>query len=161
LLRTSLSRPLLLQSNSWRLFVFVRWSSRRLGLSTRRVVPLRSRAYSDFRPRWIIIPAGHDDNKSHRPGGITQQLVYVHHHRQHNLGNERGVCLEAAAALVEQEKVPHRAKALIREWERQCVCAAGAVEQAGEALKPDVESSAQDVKSLLPRVIWKPQPSIE
>ncbi len=37
-------------------------------------MPLRSRAYSDFRPGWIIIPAGHDGNKAHRPSGVTQQL---------------------------------------------------------------------------------------
>jgi hypothetical protein len=57
-------------------------------------MPLRSRAYSDFRPGWIIISDGHNDNKPHRPGGITQQLVYVHHHCQHNLGNERGFALK-------------------------------------------------------------------
>ncbi len=112
-------------------------------------MPLRSRAYSDFRPGWIIIPAGHDDNKAHRPSGITQQLVYVHYHRQRNLGNERGVRLEAAAAWAEQEEVPHHAKALICEQEHQCVRAAGAVEQAGKALQPDVEPRTQDVKGLL------------
>jgi hypothetical protein len=118
-------------------------------MAMRKVMPLRSHAYSDFRPGWIIIPAGHNDNEAHQPGGITQQLVYVHHHCQRNLSNERGVCLIAAAAWAEQEEFPHFAKALIRERERQHVCAAGAVEWAGEALELDVEPRAQGVEGLL------------
>ncbi len=110
---------------------------------------LCSRAYSDFRPGRIIIPAGHNDNEAIWPGGVTQQLVYVHHHRLCNLGDERGVCLKAAAAQAKQEEVPHHAEALIRERERQCVRAAGAVEQAGKALQPDVEPHTQDVEGLL------------
>jgi hypothetical protein len=112
-------------------------------------MPLHSGAYSDFRPGHIIIPAGQDDNKAHWPGGIMQQLVYVHHYCRRNLGNKRGVCLEAAAAWAEQEEVPHRTKALICEWECQRVHSAGAVEGAGEALQPDVKLLAQDVEGLL------------
>jgi hypothetical protein len=114
-------------------------------------MPLRSRAFSDFRPGRIIIPARHDDNKAHRPGGITQQLMYVHHHHQHNLSNERGACLEASAAWAEQEEVPHHAEALIHEQERRHIRAADAVERAGEALEPDFEPRAQDVEGLLAR----------
>jgi hypothetical protein len=98
-------------------------------MATRRVMHLRSRTYSDFQPGRIIIQAGHNGNEAHRPGGIMQQLVYVHHHCRRNLGNERGVCLKAAAAWAEREEFPHCAKALICEQERQRIPAAGAVEQ--------------------------------
>jgi hypothetical protein len=63
-------------------------------MAMRRVMPLHSHAYSDFRPGWIIIPARHDDNEPHWPGGITQQLVYVYHHCQRNLGNQRRFALK-------------------------------------------------------------------
>jgi hypothetical protein len=47
--RTNHLRPRLRRSDRGELFVFVRWSSRRPGVATRRVMPLRSRAFLDLR----------------------------------------------------------------------------------------------------------------
>ncbi len=99
-------RLLLLRTDSGRLSVFGRWLSRCPGMAMRRVMPLRSRAYSDFRPGWIIIPAKHDDNKAHWPGGVMQQLVYVHHHCQHNLGNTRGFASKLLLLRRSEKKFP-------------------------------------------------------
>jgi hypothetical protein len=71
-------------------------------------MPLRSRAYSDFRPGRIIIPAGHNDNEAHWPCGVTQQLVYVHHHRQSNPAMKGGFALKLPLFGQSEKKFPPR-----------------------------------------------------